>query len=298
MYFLGIEAFLAIVQTRSLTKAAELLNLSQSTISYRLKMLEQDMGATLIERGKGIQTITLTPFGETFINIAERWNLLKRETEILQTTGPQLSLAIGAADSLNVYVLPPLYQALSQHSSQIRLQIRTQHTPESYESVERHEIDVAFVKMERVVPNIVVEPFYIDEMVLIRLATPQNSNARVVCPNELDCEYELYMNWGPSYQMWHDRWWDPYSPSRIRLDTAALIFSLMWDFRQWAIVPRSIANTFLKSGEFIIQHLSDPAPPRACYKITHKYPKPATKQCLNILDKIIALLYFKQTLQV
>ncbi|TWH47367.1 Transcriptional regulator [Sporomusa sp. KB1] len=37
MYFPGIEAFLAIVRTESISKAAELLHLSQATVSYRLK---------------------------------------------------------------------------------------------------------------------------------------------------------------------------------------------------------------------------------------------------------------------
>jgi DNA-binding transcriptional LysR family regulator len=55
MNFLGIEAFLAIVQTHNLKRAADLLHLTQATISYRLKTLEQEMGAVLVERSKGVQ---------------------------------------------------------------------------------------------------------------------------------------------------------------------------------------------------------------------------------------------------
>ena len=66
MYFPGIEAFLAIVKTENLTKAAEALHLSQATISYRLKTLEQDMGGLLVERNKGESKISLTPKGENF----------------------------------------------------------------------------------------------------------------------------------------------------------------------------------------------------------------------------------------
>ena len=53
MYFSGIEAFLAIVRTESINKAAESLHLSQATVSYRLKTLEQEMGGLLVERRKG-----------------------------------------------------------------------------------------------------------------------------------------------------------------------------------------------------------------------------------------------------
>jgi signal transduction histidine kinase len=95
MDFLSIEAFWAIVKTRSLSKAAELLHLSQSAVSHRLKVLERDMGVTLIERHKGIQTTNLTPFGESFVGLAERWTTLNREMNILRVNGPHMGLAIG-----------------------------------------------------------------------------------------------------------------------------------------------------------------------------------------------------------
>jgi DNA-binding transcriptional LysR family regulator len=289
MYVAGVDAFLAIVQTHSLKKAADMLHLTQATISYRLKTLEQEMGATLVERSKGVQAISLTPFGESFVSIAERWNALKRETEILQASGPQLSLAVGGSNSLNTYVLPPLYRALSQHTPKLRLQFRTQHSVELYDTLERREVDVAFVKMERTVPNIVVKPFFVDEMMLIRPATPENSCLEAIHPSELNGDHEIHLNWSPSYQAWHDRWWDPFCPSRIPVDSAGLIFSLMLETRQWSVVPKSVADVFVKTGQFVTQRLLDAPPARICYKITHKYPTSMTNSGLAVLDKLLAV---------
>ena len=291
MYVAGIDAFLAIVQTQNLRKAAELLNLTQATISYRLKILEQEMGSTLVERGKGIQKITLTPFGENFITIAERWSKLKQDTEKLQASGPQLSLSIGGANSLNMYVLPPLYRALTQHRPRIRLQFRTQHSVELWDTMERREIDVAFVKMERTVPNINVEPFFVDETVLIRPANHQFDDLPPIHPTELNCENEIYWNWGPSFQMWHDRWWDPVRSAYIPVDIAGLILALMQDPKQWSVVPKSVANSFVKTGQFAIQQLLDAPPKRICYKITHQNSKPSVRKSLAILDQCMADLF-------
>lgn len=293
MYVAGMDAFLAIVQTQSLRKAAELLNLTQATVSYRLKILEQEMGAILVERGPGIQKITLTPFGENFVIIAERWSALKQDIEKLQARGPQLSLSIGGSNSLNSYVLPPLYQALTQHLPRIRLQFRTQHSIELWNTLERREIDVAFVKMERTAPNIVVEPFFVDEAVLIRPATFETGALQPIHPTELNCEHEIYWNWGPAFQSWHDRWWDPLRSSYIPVDVAGLILSLMQDPKQWSVVPKSVANTFVNSGKFVIQQLTDPPPERVCYKITHRHIKPSVKKSLDILDEYIAVLFKK-----
>ncbi|HWR06992.1 LysR family transcriptional regulator [Sporomusa sp.] len=293
MDLLGVRAFLAIVQTGTLNKAAEVLNLSQGAISYRLKILEQSIGGRLVERGKGVHRIQLTPLGETFISLAERWNLLQQDIRILQTRGPQSTLAIGVADSLNLYVLPPLYRALGQHSPAISLTIRTQHTNESFKSIEHKEIDIAFVVREIPSPGTTIEPFFAEEMVLLRLADKERQPLEIVDIQSLEPQFELYMNWSTGYQSWHDRWWDPVCPSRIRLDTAGLISILMQDILQWAIVPMSVGNSLRQAGKFVIQRLSEPAPERICYKVKHRYPSQGTAESLRILEQYLRLCDFK-----
>lgn len=287
---LGLEAFLAIVQTRSLTKAAELLHLSQSTVSYRLKNLERNLGQVLVERSKGVASIQLTSFGHSFLPLAERWHLLNREVGLLQAEGPQIRLKVGVADSLNVYVLPPLYRAILAECPQVRLQIRTQHTDESYDSIERREVDIAFVKLERVLPNVQVTPFYVDEMVLVRLKSGQR-RAEPVAPDNLAAEEELFFNWGPAYELWHGRWWDSYPASRLQVDTAALLFSLMTAPEQWAIVPQSIACAFAAPERFVVQTLTEPPPPRICYKVVHKLQDPAKAAVLAKIEELAQKLY-------
>ncbi|WP_083273567.1 LysR family transcriptional regulator [Geosporobacter ferrireducens] len=289
--YLGIEAFLTIVKTRTLTKAADELHLSQSTISYRLKMLEQEIGKKLLVREKGLQEILLTPFGEEFISIAERWMSLQQETEILKRRGNRKSIIIGAADSFNSYILPPLYQKMCQHKPTVNMTILSQHTDESYESVVRRDVDIAFVKKEKIIPNILVEPFYEDEMVVIRLATNYRTPNELISPEKLDSNHEIFMNWGPSYQIWHEKWWETTPGSRIMVDTAALIFSLMYDENQWTIVPKSVANHFMTYKKFVIQKLESSAPSRICYKIRHKHMNNMKLECLEILENYARVAY-------
>ena len=291
MDFLGIEAFLAIVKTRNLTKAAEMLHLSQSTVSHRLQVLERSVNAALVERGKGRQTIALTPFGNSFIAIAERWSLLNRELAVLQASGPQIRLTLGVADSLNLYVLPPLYRAIVQRFPNISLRVITQHTMESYSSIESRDMDMAFVNIEKVIPGIIVEPFYVDEMVLVRLAGDTRRMGDILSPMELDHRHEIYFNWGPAYQLWRDRWWDAGDSSRLQVDAAALLFYLMWDKRQWAVVPRSIVNAFANPAKFVVQQLTEPAPARVCYKLRHKHQEPVKEALLGEVDGLIKTMF-------
>ena len=68
-----IETFLTIVNTKSITRTADLLFLSQPTVSHRLTSLENELGFPLVIRQKGHKQVELTAKGTDFIILAERW---------------------------------------------------------------------------------------------------------------------------------------------------------------------------------------------------------------------------------
>jgi len=285
MYTLGIETFLAVVRSQSLSKAAGELNLAQTTVSQRLKVLEQELGITLIERGKGIKQIRLTLSGEEFYKLAEQWSSIWREAKILQAQGPKLSLVVGSVDSLNNFVLPQVYRTLNKHYPPIKLEICTSHSIDLYAEVEKRHVHVAFVLRELVHPNVHVTKCFTTPMVVLRPAITGEQESKLVPPSELDPNHELFMPWGQGFQTWHEHWWDPLSPSRIRLDSTHLLLNLLQDPIQWAIVPMWVAEAALKSGNYFIYRLTDPPPDYICYKITHKNPTSLTLRALEIFDQ-------------
>lgn len=290
MYNSGIEAFLAVVRTQNVSRAAEQLNLAQSTVSKRLKVLEQEIGTILIERGKGNKVFRLTHAGEAFVDLAERWHTLWRETQFLQSNSPKLSLSIGTLDSMNYAVFPHIYQKLTHHQPKINLRIITSHSWILYDLIERREIDVAFTFLRREHPNIIVEKFHTEPMVGLRIATSSSSQSALIHPHELDPGDELFVYWGAAYQLWHDQWWDPLASDRIYLDTAQLIFSFYSNENQWAIVPLSVARKAQKRGGYDIFQLTEAPPDRICYKLTHKYAKASTLASIEVLDHYLQQL--------
>lgn len=75
----ALRTFLAIAETGSLVRASEVLNITQSTVTARLKGLEDDLGQTLFRRGKsGAQ---LTAAGATFKRYAEAMTGLWRQAQ-------------------------------------------------------------------------------------------------------------------------------------------------------------------------------------------------------------------------
>jgi DNA-binding transcriptional LysR family regulator len=126
-------------------------------------------------------------------------------------------------------------------------------------------------------------------MVGLRMGT-SGGPGPAVHPHDLDPNDELFFFSGPNYQVWHDQWWDPYSPGMIRLDTSQLIFSFFSDERQWAIVPLSVARKAEKTGHYRVFYLAEPPPDRICYKITHRYPRASTSASITVLDHYLKAL--------
>ena len=284
-----IDTFLTVARTRNVSQAAEQLNLSQSAVSKRLKLLEQEIGVSLFNRVKGNKTFCLTSEGEGFVDVAERWLSVWRETQSFQYRGANLSLAIGTLDSLNYALLPRLYQALSRHQPRLNLKVITSHSRDLYDAVDRREVDVAFTLLRREHPNIVVEKCFSEPMVGLRMVGEgvASKGEELVHPHELDPNDELYVYWGAAYQIWHDQWWDPVCPGRILLDTAQLVFSFFYHPRQWAIVPLSVARKAQKSGAYRIFRFAEGQPDRVCYKITHRYLQSGTIDSLKIMDRYL-----------
>src|SRR5579864_801671 len=102
-----LRIFVTIARLGSFTRAAERLYMTQPTVSQQLAMLEQAIGASLIERDT--RHLRLTTAGETLLPYAER--LLALADEATEATRAAAGLAdrtlrLGVGHTLATYLLP------------------------------------------------------------------------------------------------------------------------------------------------------------------------------------------------
>lgn len=277
-----------------MTRAAEQLNLAQSTVSKRLKDLESELGTTLIERGQGAKSIRLSAAGEEFLDIAQRLTMLWTKAQELQNENSLLSLTIGSLNSLHYALFPRLYQALSHHQPRIRLSLITSHSGEVYNLVENRQVDVGFSLIERSAPTVMVDKIYSEPMVVLRLSSRQYPSSKVFHPSELDPNHEIFYSCGISYQIWHDQWWPTVNNNCILLDCAQMIPLFLQSEDQWIVIPLSVAKTVQSINGGNIFALAGNPPERMIYKITPKYPKSNTIRSLEILNHYLNL-YITET---
>lgn len=70
MDFKQLRAFLTVAETGNVTRAAEVLHLVQPAVSRQLRLLEEDIGAPLFDRGR--HGMVLTPAGQSLVGYARR----------------------------------------------------------------------------------------------------------------------------------------------------------------------------------------------------------------------------------
>ena len=268
----NIEAFLAIVSTRSISKAADLLFLSQSTVSLQLKTLEDELGFKLIERQKGMRYVELTREGKGFISIAERFIQLNKDAKDIRLEN-KLSLTIGSVDSLNMYIFANLYQQIFFGENPMNLVILTQHSPEIYDQIDNHLIDVGLVPRKMYRQNIIVEPIFREKVFMVRMGEKQTAQKKyeTVHPKNLIFENEVLFKSDHEFMQWHDSWCNPKSYPKVQVDTITLLLNFLKN-DYWSILPASIIKVLERSYPIQVAVLEEGPPDKICYKITHKYP--------------------------
>ncbi|WP_447556081.1 LysR family transcriptional regulator [Vreelandella sp. EE22] len=102
-----LEDFIALARTRHFSRAADEQHVTQPTFSRRIKLLEEEMGVTLINR----QTLplSLTPAGEEFLTLCEQITdrvRLTRDRVREISAGQQRRIMVATPQSLLPHFLP------------------------------------------------------------------------------------------------------------------------------------------------------------------------------------------------
>lgn len=120
-----LRAFLAVVETGTVTRAADVLNLVQPAVSRQIRLLEEDIGAPLFDRER--QGMVLTTAGQALEGYARRalLELDRGRAEVMSTTAGEVGgvVTIGLLPSTVDILASPLVSAVTQRYPGIRLRI-------------------------------------------------------------------------------------------------------------------------------------------------------------------------------
>lgn len=180
MDLVALRIFKAVAEQGGIVRAATALHRVQSNVTTRVKQLEQRLGTRLFTR-QG-RRLVLSAEGKVLLGYAERLLQLSDEAQAaLRGQALHGALKIGALESTAATRLPVMLARYHRANPAVRLELATGTTGALVASVQRGELEAAFVAEPFSARNLEARHAFTEELALI---TPKG-HARVAAPKDL-----------------------------------------------------------------------------------------------------------------
>jgi DNA-binding transcriptional LysR family regulator len=176
-----IEAFVEAQRRGSITRAAAALELTQPTLTARLRGLEQELGAQLLVRGR--RGVSLTPAGRRFLPRAQAaLEAVRRGVEETKAAreGRGGVLALGLATDLALYIAPAALARFARAHPDVEISVRSGRSHAVAEALRADEIEIALVSQLVGLPELASRPLFEEAVpVVVGKAHPFAARGRI-----------------------------------------------------------------------------------------------------------------------
>ncbi|RJQ23029.1 MAG: LysR family transcriptional regulator [Nitrospiraceae bacterium] len=163
-----LKVFCIVAETKSFSRASEIIRLTQPAVSLQIQALEEMYGTKLFNRSGCV--ITLTPSGELLYKYAKEINNLYEaaEKEIGGITGLVKGvITVGASSTIGNYVLPTVVSDFRKRFPKVGVHLYVGNSKSVVDFLNAGNVDIGLVEGDVNKQKLTVEKFIPDEMVLI-----------------------------------------------------------------------------------------------------------------------------------
>jgi DNA-binding transcriptional LysR family regulator len=198
-----LRYFLAVAETRHFTQAADLLEVSQPTLSKQIHTLETSLGAPLFERIRN--AVTLTAAGDTLLPLAQR--MIADADEARDAIGEIVGLGrgevrLGATPSLCSSLVPAVLRAFRAAHPGISLYVDEGSSHDLIADLLAYTLDLALIVHSEhgVDPALQAVPILRESLVVASVAAgpPPTRNAQLALP---ELEHTPLVMFRPGYDL-------------------------------------------------------------------------------------------------
>ena len=280
----GIECFLAICRYKTITRAAEMLYITQSSLSMRLKNLESELGGALFFRKKGSRELILTAAGKEFYELAVQYVALEEEMKRVCKKQPK-SFRIAFFNSLGTYLLPQVFDLFLQKHPQSHLELQDMELDAAEKSLQSGTTDLCFTAGKTTDEHLVQKPVFREPMVLL-CGKGMNLKAPVSA-DQLPANREICVDWCSSFSHWHKEMFPNANP-RITISIMTHLQQFLSSGTSWSVVPVSVAEGLLKGSNLQVLDTAFPLPYREISILTSpELPAPIVDSLCDCLRQIL-----------
>ncbi len=261
-----VEAFYWVATLKSVTRAAERLNLTQSAMSARIASLEDELGVMLLDRRE--RQFRLTIPGLRFLVHAQRLLDLQREAKAEMGGGAEstVPLRLGAIESVLHSWLIPWIEALRAERPALALELTVETTPMLLEQIRRGTLDLAFAALPAGVDGVRTSALPPMDMVFVGNAR-LHKRGRLSLADLADADFLTFQRGSQPHVglldlLRHAR----LEPKRVHaVSSISAMVQLAEGGFGIATLPRSAAQRLLPNRELRVLATDPPLPPLPVY---------------------------------
>jgi len=282
----NIRTFLEVCEAKNMSVAAENLFLTQSSVSRQIRSLEKEMGTTLFERGKGQQSVVLTPSAKRLLPIARQLLFLEEEALAIRKEGVTAQFSIAAPESLANYRLAAFFSEMASRHNDWDITLSVLDSRPICDMVLEGRLDAGIINAEELYAQLHATEIFTEPFVVVRKEIPPKQSVTL---NELDPRGEVYYQCGSMFNAWHNHFWEPWQ-GKMKVNLAAMAVHCLTNAQDWTMLPVSAAKRLAPDSR-CIQCLSENEPHRTVYYIYHKgLPRDRHERILQVQEEILAYL--------
>ena len=240
-----IHTFLEVVETGNFIRTAERLNITQSTVSMRVKALEDELGRTLFNRGKS--GAALTPAGQQFRRHAELmlrlWQQARHEVGLPQRF--RAALVVGGQFSLWDRLLLRFLPWMRIQAPDVMLQAEVGQSPDLMTHVAEGLIDIGVMYHAQSRHGLLIEKLLEERLILV--TTDQAAAAAGLINGQPPASY-VFVDWGPDFKREHGEAFPDLETPAVAVGLGALGLSYILSNGGTGYFPKRIVRGLLAEG--------------------------------------------------
>lgn len=236
-----LRSFVEVVATGSFSLAANRLNVTQSTVSARIRALEEQLGQPLFLRGR--EGAGLTAAGLRLeahaLAILSSWEQARQEIALPQ--GYQTMFRLGGPVSLWSSLLRPWLSSMRERMPDVALRLEGSHSDNVIERLSEGLLDLGVVYIPRRRPGLIVETLFDERLVLL------------AHKDRIDdwSDHYVHLDWDEELRSAHKEAFPDLPTPSVTIGPAALGLAYLLDQRCAGYLPWSIAAQWVESGHLI-----------------------------------------------
>lgn len=254
------RTFLTVAEAGSFMEAAERLHVTQSTISSRIKALEQQVGKALLERSKA--GAALTPAGQQFhkhaLALVRVWEHARLEVSLSEDHRDHL--AAGAQASLWEGFFSQWTTWMRQNIPDIAVTATLGSSATLMDRLIEGTLDLAIMYRPANRPGLIIEHLFDEELVLV---------AGPLCHERRPRSDYVFINWGPEFKADHAMAFPELSNPGLTLDMGMIGINYLLGKRASGYFPVRLLKDHLANGELRLMKRA----PRFVYPAYAVYPQ-------------------------